>query len=88
MKGCLELDEIQFFIRIPKVIVQFFFQFLHSKVKKCRNKISQQFRTLLQSHYFVHQCFYVRVYALNKAMDKPSRFYSFQLCVRMSNTQN
>lgn len=34
MKGCLELDENKFFIRIPKVIVQFFF---FSSILKRRN---------------------------------------------------
>lgn len=39
MKGCLEFDEKQFFIRIPKIILLQYFFPIHSKVKKYRSKI-------------------------------------------------
>lgn len=41
MKGCLEFDEKQFFIRIPKIILLQYFFPIHSKVKKYRSKIFQ-----------------------------------------------
>lgn len=71
MKGCLELDEEKFCIRMLKVITFFF---MYSKVKKCKSKISQQLLISSGLFYKIMVCIGVfinmYIYALNKAMGK------------------
>lgn len=72
MKGCLELDEEQFCIRMVKVITFFF---IPSKVKKCKSKISQQLLIDSGLFYKIIVCtgVFINMYicAVNKAMGKP-----------------
>lgn len=65
---------------------------MYSKVKKCKSKISQQLLISSGLFYKIMVCIGVfinmYIYALNKAMGKPWAFCTFQVCVRMSITQN
>lgn len=84
-----ELNEKQFFIRIPKVIiyVDFFFSF-HLKEKKCHSKISiQLLDTSRLSCKTIILCVDIYIYVLSAAMSKPSKFYSFQVCKDVSYTK-